>query len=138
MNNNNEELKAILDGFLESFNKKISNISKYEDILIKEADMLKNMYQKMFENSITIEKLIKQFESEKYVFFRDFRENISDAIKEGLTGTLNNKSISFTLIDIENHKDPIHEYLKKRLEEIEINVINKLSNITKEGMKQGK
>jgi len=94
MTNGNEELKNLL----ETLELKLGKLAEYESELIIEADMLKNMYERMAIQVKETQELLKEFSKEKYVFFRDFNERIDRAIENSLNNSLSGYDLQFTLV----------------------------------------
>ena len=118
MTNENEELKNILA----ALEIKLGNLAQYENLLIKEAQTLKNMYHQMVESTKKTEELLSDFSQGSYVFFRDFDERIHKSIEETLSNLLSEYNIHFTLLK----KEYCKQDLDKKILEIMENLASKV------------
>lgn len=88
-----DSLKSVLNAIEE----KLSNLVKYENLLLNESHILKNMHAEVCANAKKTEKILKDFESSRYVFFRDFNKK-AESIESTLKDLLSEYNIHFTLL----------------------------------------
>lgn len=89
----NEDLRNLLV----SIELKLGGLVKYENLLIKEATTLREMYECSAESIKRTEELLSEFEKQRILFFEDFVSRINSAMESKLRDLLSEYNINITL-----------------------------------------
>ena len=85
----NEDLR----NFLLSIELKLGGLVQYENLLIKEATILREMYEGSAESIKRTEELLNEFEKQRIYFFSDFVSRINSAMESKLRDLLSEYNI---------------------------------------------
>jgi hypothetical protein len=89
----NEDLRNLLL----SIELKLGGLVQYENFLIKEATILREMYEGSAESIKRTEELLNEFEKQRIYFFSDFVSRIDSAMESKLRDLLSEYNINITL-----------------------------------------
>lgn len=78
---------------LEALEVKLGGLVEYENILIKEAEILKKMYEEVYISAKKTEELLEKFEKQELWFFSSFDGRIGGAIESTLKSLLEEYNI---------------------------------------------
>lgn len=100
--NINESIKRIakyepLSEILVSLTEKLENLRESENLLIKEADMLRKIYDQQESRILKLTKLLENYENVTTCFIKSFKGLIGEAVRENLKDILDEYRINLIL-----------------------------------------